>query len=165
MTAHVGVARLIETGRRSGVIASAERALPAKVSAKGLRQGEMVETLVLVRALAGDCIDDLDALHRDQGLAALTDRPLQGSFMPVETAELAGLRTAVAHHHPYRYVAIRMPQTRGRLFGDGAEVKHFAVVSTDWNRDGQALLEWQRGNAGTVEHVNRVLKDELAAGV
>jgi hypothetical protein len=66
---------------------------------------------------------------------------------------------------PYRYVAIRVRQTQGRLFGDGAEVKHCAVVSNDWERDGQALREWQRGKAGTVEHVNRVLKDELAAGV
>jgi hypothetical protein len=54
---------------------------------------------------------------------------------------------------------------QGRLFGDGTPVKHFAVVSNDWQRDGQALLEWQRGKAGTIEHVNRVLKDELAAGV
>jgi hypothetical protein len=38
-------------------------------------------------------------------------------------------------------------------------------VSNDWERDGQALLEWQRGKAGTIEHVHRVLKDELAAGV
>ena len=30
---------------------------------------------------------------------------------------------------------------------------------------GQALLQWQRGKAGTVEQTHRVLKDELAAGV
>ncbi len=354
VTPHAGVALLIEAARRSGVIAAAERALPAKTSAKGLRHGEMVESLVLLSALGGDCPEDLDGLRRDYGLAALTgyvlpaastarqwldrfhdpavlmDRPVQGSFVPAETQGLAGLRTAVeqsvaayvaavqpertvtldvdahivesskrealptytgergyqpllvtwaetglvladefrdgnvpasvnikelvdtaaaalpAHlegwvirvrsdsaayehaildhwdgrgwtfavsadmsaqlraavlalsedawrpwaeerggvvrewaevayvpsrsgerkdQHPYRYVAIRVRQTQGRLFGDGTPVKHFAVVSNDWDQDGQALLEWQRGKAGTIEHVNRVLKDELAAGV
>jgi hypothetical protein len=354
VTPHAGVALLIETARRSGVIAAAERALPAKTSPKGLRQGEMVEALVLLSALGGDCLDDLDGLRRDRGLAALTgyplpaastarqwrdrfhdpaalaDRPLQGSFIPTETLGLAGLRTAVEHsvhayvtavqpartvtldvdahivesskqealpaytgersyqpllvtwaetglvladefrdgnvpasanikelvdtaaaalpvrsdgwtiqvrsdsaayahatldhwaargwtfavsadmspqlravvvalpeaawqpwtedrggvvrewaevvsvpsrtverkdQRPYRYVAIRVRQTQGRLFGDGTPVKHFAVVSNDWERGGQALLEWQRGKAGTIEHVNRVLKDELAGGV
>lgn len=354
VTPHAGVALLIETARRSGVIAAAERALPTKTSAKGLRQGEMVEAVVLLSALGGDCPDDLDGLRRDQGLAALTgyvlpaastarqwldrfhdpatlaDRPLQGSFIPAETPGLAGLRVVVersvlayvtavqpersvtldvdahivesskreafptytgergyqpllvswaetglvladefrdgnvpastnikelvdtvaatlparadgwtirvrsdsaAYEHgildhwaahgwtfavsadmsaqlrtaivalpeaawqpwaeerggvvrewaeaayvpsraqeqkdrqPYRYVAIRVRQTQGRLFGDGTPSKHFAVVSNDWQTEGRALLEWQRGRAGTIEHVNRVLKDELAAGV
>lgn len=354
VTPHAGVALLIETARRSGVTAAAERALPAKHSPKGLRQGEMVEALVVLSALGGDCLDDLDRLRRDQGLAALTgyplpaaatarqwldrfhdpatlaDRPVQGSFIPADTPGLAGLRTAIAHsvqayvtavapdrtvtldvdahivesskrealptytgdrgyqpllvtwaetglvladefrdgnvpasvhieelvdtaaaalppqaegwairvrsdsaayeqhvldhwdgrgwtfavsadmspqlraavvalpedawhawteegggvvrewaevayvpsrtaerknQRPYRYVAIRVRQTQGRLFGDGTPVKHFAVVTNDWQRDGRTVLEWQRGKAGTVEHVNRVLKDELAAGV
>src|SRR6266508_2901927 len=77
VTPHAGVALLIETARRSGVIAAAERTLPAKTAPKGLRQGEMVESLVLLRALGGDCIDDLDQVRRDQGLAALT-----GSGLP-----------------------------------------------------------------------------------
>jgi len=354
VTPHAGVALLIETARRSGVTAAAERALPAKHSPKGLRQGELVEALVVLSALGGDCLDDLDRLRRDQGLAALTgyplpaaatarqwldrfhdpatlaDRPVQGSFIPADTPGLAGLRTAIAHsvqayvtavapdrtvtldvdahivesskrealptytgdrgyqpllvtwaetglvladefrdgnvpasvhieelvdtaaaalppqaegwairvrsdsaayeqhvldhwdgrgwtfavsadmspqlraavvalpedawhawteegggvvrewaevayvpsrtaerknQRPYRYVAIRVRQTQGRLFGDGTPVKHFAVVTNDWQRDGRTVLEWQRGKAGTVEHVNRVLKDELAAGV
>ncbi len=58
-----------------------------------------------------------------------------------------------------------MRQTQGRLFGDGTPIKHCAVVSNDWQTEGQALLAWQRGTAGTIEHVNRLLKDELAAGV
>jgi hypothetical protein len=119
VTPHAGVALLIETARRSGVIAAAERALPAKTSAKGLRQGELVEAVVLLSALGGDCIDDLDGLRRDQGLAALagytlpaastarqwldrfhdpatlSDRPLQGSFIPAETRGLVGLRVVV----------------------------------------------------------------------
>src|SRR5207302_4126553 len=72
VTPQAGVAVLIELGRRSGVIAAAAQALPAKSSPKGLRQGELVEALVLLSGLGGDCLDDLDRLRRDQGLAALT---------------------------------------------------------------------------------------------
>jgi hypothetical protein len=66
---------------------------------------------------------------------------------------------------PYRYLAIRIRSPQGVLFSDGNKVKVFAVVSNDWDTEGRALLEWQRGKAGTVEHTHHILKDELAAGV
>ena len=66
---------------------------------------------------------------------------------------------------PYRYLAIRVRQPQGRLFGDGNEAKHFAVVTNDWEMEGRALLVWHRGKQGTIEQVHRVLKDELGAGV
>lgn len=66
---------------------------------------------------------------------------------------------------PYRYLAIRLRQPQGRLFGDGSDIKHFAVVTNDWETPGEALLEWHRGKAGSIEQVHRILKDELAAGV
>ena len=356
VTPHAGSALLIELLRRSGVIAAAERHLPVKRSTKGLRQGELVESFVLVSALGGECLDDVDQVRRDRGLAALlgydlpaastarqwldrfhdpaalAGRPQQGSFIPAESAGLAGLRAVVEHsvrtycaavqpgpavtldvdahlveaskqsalrtyegfrgyqpllvswaetslvladefrdgnvpaserirelvdqasaalpHRPgddpwqvsvrsdsaayeqatldhwhqrqwrfavsadmskallreivalppavwtvcgqeangiirewaevafipsrktekkdapvYRYLAIRIRTPQGVLFGDGASVKHFAVVTNDWQTDGLALLIWQRGKAGTIEHVNHVLKNELAAGV
>ena len=356
VTPHAGVALLLELGRRSGVLAAAEKHLPAKKSSKGLGAGQFVESVVLLSALGGDCLDDFDGLRRDRGLAALlgydlpaaftarqwldrfhqedvlTGRPQQGSFVPAESAGLAGLRAVVQHtvrtyvaavqpgsgvtldvdahlvesskrtalptykgfrgyqpllvewaetglvladefrdgnvpasrgikelvdeafaslqarpdgepwqvsvrsdsaayeqhtldhwdgrgwrfavsadmspplrreilrlpfdawqgwateargvvrewaevpfvpsrtseqkdSQPYRYLAIRVRAPQGVLFGDGATVKHFAVVTNDWDTAGRALREWQRGKAGTIEHANRVLKDELAAGV
>ena len=66
---------------------------------------------------------------------------------------------------PYRYLAIRIRSPQGVLFNDGTKVKCFAVVTNDWGMEGRELLSWQRGKAGTVEHVNRVIKDELAGGV
>ena len=66
---------------------------------------------------------------------------------------------------PSRYLAIRVRQTQGRLFGDGNAAKHFAVVTNDWETPGQALLVWHRGKAGSIEQIHRVLKDELGAGV
>lgn len=354
ITAHAGVTLLIELGRISEVMATAERSLPAKKSPKGLGQGQFVESFVVLSALGGDCPDDFDTLRQDVGLGAmlgyqlpaaptarqwldlfhedrlLEGRPSQGSFIPEESPRLAALRAVVqrtvgayvaamkpgpevtldvdAHlvesckstalmtyegyrgyqpllvqwaesglvladefrdgnvpasqkikelvdqayaalpareggwrvqvrsdsaayeyealdhwnglgwrfavsadmssalrreieglppqewHfwtqerggvvrewaevpfvpsrpserldiQPYRYVAIRVRTAQGVLFGDGSTVKHFAVVSNDWQTDGQGLLEWHRGKAGTIEHVHLVLKDELAAAV
>jgi len=71
VTPHVGVALLIELGRRSGVMAAADKRLPPKKSAKGLGQNQMVEPFVLVSALGGDCIDDFEGLRRNYGLQAL----------------------------------------------------------------------------------------------
>jgi hypothetical protein len=79
-------------------------------------------------------------------------------FVPSRTQEQR-------HSQPYRYLAIRIRPPQGLLFGDGSSARHFAVVSNDWEMDGQALLQWHRGKAGTIEHVHRLLKDELAAGV
>jgi len=66
---------------------------------------------------------------------------------------------------PYRYLAIRIRSPRGLFFGDGVTVKHFTVVTNDWEENGQRLLAWRQGKARIIEQVHRVLKNELAAGV
>lgn len=65
----------------------------------------------------------------------------------------------------YRYLAVRVRGLQGELFPDGATVRHFAVVTNRWELGGQALLEWQRGKAGTIEHIHHILTNELGAGV
>jgi hypothetical protein len=82
-----------------------------------------------------------------------------------EVPFVPGRTTEHRDSKPYRYVAVRIRMAQGVMFGDGNTVRHFAIVSNDWQTPGQALLEWQRGKAGTIEHVHLVLKDELAAGV
>jgi hypothetical protein len=67
---------------------------------------------------------------------------------------------------PPRYLAIRITKKQGRLFADGAEVKHFAIVTNQPDPEGGSgldLIRWQRGKAGTVEHSHHVLTNELAA--
>jgi hypothetical protein len=351
-TPWAGASLLVELFRRSGVDAVANKVLPAKGSAKGLKQGQTVESFVLLSALGGDCVEDMQHLRDDAGLigilgyrppapetarqwldrfhddSVMVMRPLQGSFIPPESKSLAGLKEArrrtvwayveavhpdwditldvdaqlietnkanaqycyegykafqpmevswaetmliladelrdgnvppskdiarlvdeayemlppgpwrvkvrsdsaayqqenldrwhshgwefavsadmsqglkreierlpddawhlwkiekggvvkewaevpyvPARHYesknsyPYRYVALRLRRQQGELFCDGTSVRHFAVVSNIWNMDGQALLEWQRGKAGTIEQVHHILTNELAAGV
>ncbi len=48
---------------------------------------------------------------------------------------------------------------------DSTTARHSAVVTNIWDMDGQELLEWQRGKAGTIEHLHHILVNELAAGV
>jgi len=69
------------------------------------------------------------------------------------------------YSQPYRYLAIRVRRQQGELFEDGVKVRHFAVVTNIWDMGGQELLEWQRGKAGTIEHIHHILNNELAAGV
>jgi len=347
-----GAALLAELYRKSGVEAAVERALPKKKSSKGLRQGQMVESFVLLSALGGDCIDDMERLRQDKGLEVMLGyqppapetarqwldkfhdeslmqiRPLQGSFIPKESTAVAGLKEPnrqavwtyvdkvkpgsdvtfdvdaqlvetnkanakycyegyrafepmevewaetglvladelregnvppgreikeivdeaynmlpegpwqvkvrsdsagyqqnVLDHwqgrewqfavsadmsqglrheiealpedswkvwkdekqgmvrtwaevpyvptryyekrdsQPYRYLAVRIRHQQGELFEDGNKVRHFAIVTNMWDMDGKELLEWQRGKAGTIEHIHHILNNELAAGV
>lgn len=119
VTAHAGVALLVETGRRSGVMERADQVMPAKKNPKGLGQGQVVESFVLLSALGGECLEDFETLRGDRGLEAMVgysfpapstargwlerchdeeavaQRPQQGSFIPRESAGLEGLRELV----------------------------------------------------------------------
>ena len=352
ITPWAGAALLIELERKCGAIETAERVLAQKKSLRGLTSGQMVESFILLSALGGDCIEDMEMLRQDRGLGvtlgytppapetarqwldkfhdeeAMAHRPIQGSFLPPESNLLVGLREvnrrviwayvkaaqpgegvtldidaqlvetskadarycyegykafqpmevtwAETHlvvadefrdgnvpaskgikrlvdeayemipkgqwrvkvrsdsagyeqenmdhwHHrgwefavsadmspqlrgeiealsseawkvwkeekggvlrewaevpyvptrsyekrdsqPYRYVAIRVRRQQGELFEDGTKARHYAIVSNIWGKEGQSLLEWHRGKAGTIEHIHHILTNELAAGV
>jgi hypothetical protein len=51
VTPWAGASTVVEAYRRYGIGEAVERALPKKKTAKGLRQGEMTESFVLLSAL------------------------------------------------------------------------------------------------------------------
>ncbi|MBI4287754.1 MAG: IS1380 family transposase [Chloroflexi bacterium] len=82
-----------------------------------------------------------------------------------EVAYVPSKKTEKKDSKPNRYVAIRIRSRQRELFSDGSSVRYFAVVSNRWDIEGQELLEWHRGKAGTVEQSHDILKNELGAGV
>ncbi|MGH7897342.1 MAG: IS1380 family transposase [Candidatus Binatia bacterium] len=65
---------------------------------------------------------------------------------------------------PLRYIALRFTPLQQELF-ESRGVSYHAVVTNRYKLDAAELVRWHREKAGTIEHVHRVLKDELGAGV
>ncbi len=54
---------MVELYRKAGIETAVERALFKKTSSKRLRQGQLVGSFVLLSALGGDCIEDIERLR------------------------------------------------------------------------------------------------------
>jgi hypothetical protein len=65
---------------------------------------------------------------------------------------------------PLRYVALRFTPVQTDLLEQVAPRYH-AVVSNRRELTSAELIQWHRGKAGTIEHVHRIMKDELGAGM
>jgi len=65
---------------------------------------------------------------------------------------------------PLRYIALRFTPRQQELL-ESRGVTYHAVVSNRDELDAAHLVRWHREKAGTIEHVHRVLKDELGAGI
>jgi hypothetical protein len=115
-TSWSGISLLVDLYRKLELDQQANRVLPAKKSAKGLNAGQMIESYILLSALGGECVEDMQRLRADEGLEAILgyripapetarqwldrfhdetlmqDKPLQGSFIPDESSGLSGLR-------------------------------------------------------------------------
>ncbi len=65
---------------------------------------------------------------------------------------------------PLRYVALRFTPRQAEMF-EAKGPSYHAIVSNRDDLDAPDLVRWHRQKAGTIEHVHRVMKDELGAGV
>jgi hypothetical protein len=68
LTAWAGAALLVQAIRSLDVPGSARRNLQIKQRQRGYDEGAYVESLVLLHALGGDCVDHLDRLREDAGI-------------------------------------------------------------------------------------------------
>ena len=65
---------------------------------------------------------------------------------------------------PLRYIALRFTPRQQELY-ESRGITYHAIVTNRHEVDAAQLVRWHREKAGTIEHVHRVLKDELGAGV
>jgi len=65
---------------------------------------------------------------------------------------------------PLRYIALRFTPRQQELV-ESRGLTYHAIVSNRHDLDAAQLVRWHREKAGTIEHVHRVMKDELGAGV
>jgi hypothetical protein len=79
-----------------------------------------------------------------------------------EVAFVPSRRYEAKHSRPLRYLAIRLVKPQGELFDDGQRYRHFAIVTNRREAAAEAVIEWHRGKAGTVEHVHDEMKNGLA---
>jgi hypothetical protein len=165
------------TGNRR-VVERALAALPAGVETVRLRGDSALYEQSLLRWLEAKGIGYAISADLSRELAAAI-RELPESTWQMEGEDGAAVRhwaeaayvpsDGVATKDrpaPPRYLALRITKKQGRLFADGGDVKHFAIVTNRPDPDGGTgldLIRWQRGKAGTVEHTHHVLTNELAA--
>jgi len=145
VTAWTGATLLVELYRKVGIEAAVEQTLPRKKSPERPRRD--IETLP----------QDAWKLWKEEKRGMIREW--------AEVSYVPGRQYERRDSQPYRYLAIRVRRQQGKLLENGAKVHHSAVVTNIWDMVGQELLEWQRGKAGTIEHIPNILDSELAAGV
>lgn len=135
VTSHAGLPAVLELFRVLGGSAAVERHVRLKSRQRGFSESQMVESFLALLAAGGDCPEDFESFRGDSGLQAVLGRELpsrtparnflygfhdkdamaqrpereeQASWVPPESAPLAGLgkvnetvtRAAVAHGGP-----------------------------------------------------------------
>ncbi len=74
-----GVVPLANLGERLGLFASLDALLPAKERRRGFSNSAAVFDLMCIPLSGASCIEDLDQLRQDKGLARLLGRPVMAS--------------------------------------------------------------------------------------
>ncbi|MGC9973299.1 MAG: IS1380 family transposase [Bryobacteraceae bacterium] len=76
LTAYAGVPLLVRAVRSLGVPASVKQHLELKQRQRGFDEATYVESFLVLNALGGECLEDLERLREDQGLAEMLGHEL-----------------------------------------------------------------------------------------
>jgi hypothetical protein len=157
-------------------LSSAKRAfanLPAWVTQRYFRADSAAYYAPLLKYLAEEGIGfsisaDMTKELRACCLAVAGERWSEFEAREHELVHLAEIEFAPGEWpkdaKPLRYVAMRFTPLQADLF-EGRVVRYLAVVSNRTELNAADLVRWHWQKAGTIEHVHRTMKDELAAGV
>jgi hypothetical protein len=198
-TAWSGAALLVDLYRKLELPELANRVLPAKKSSKGLQPGQTVESFILLSALGGENNEDMQHLRDDHGLAALlgyqppapetarqwldrfhdealmVNKPLQGSFIPPESAGLVGLqeinkriiRSYISNVNPGLKVTLDVDTQLIETYKAEAEhcyehYKAFQAMKVVWGET-QLILndEFRDGNVSASKDIKRVVDEAV----
>lgn len=146
-------------------------ALPPRVTVRRFRGDSADYHLPLLKYLVEEDIGFTISADMTRELRAVCVALKKSAWTLLETRERESVHLAEVEFapgdwpkgaRPLRYVAIRFTPKQNDFF---EEPKYLAVVS---NRDELSMAElvgWHWAKAGTIEHVHRVMKDELGASV
>ena len=71
LTARGGLSAVSRVLRSVGLPGSCDTHVPVKQRARGFSAGQQVESLVLLHAAGGDCMEDMESLREDEGVAKM----------------------------------------------------------------------------------------------
>lgn len=147
--------------------------LPVTVTKRYFRGDSADYYEPLLKYLVGEKIGFAISADMSKELRAVCEGQPQSAWQEMDNRERERVDVAEVEFtpgtwgkeaEPLRYIALRFTPLQTDLF-EGATVRYHAVVSNRRDLEPAPLIEWHRGKAGTIEHVHRVLKSELAAGV
>jgi hypothetical protein len=147
--------------------------LPPWVIERRFRADSAAYYTPLLEYLVGEKIGFAVSADMTKQLRACCTAVASGRWAPLDTRECEQVDLAEVEFtpgdwprdaRPLRYIALRFTPRQPHLF-ESKGVSYHAVVSNRDELDAAEIVRWHRQKAGTIEHVHRVLKDELGAGV
>jgi hypothetical protein len=157
-------------------LSSARRAfenLPAWVSERFFRADSAAYYTPLLKYLVGEKIGFAISADMTKELRAVCAAVPAKQWALLDTRERERVDLAEVEFTPgdwprdawpLRYIALRFTPLQQELFQTKGVTYH-AVVSNRYEVEAPQIVRWHRQKAGTIEHVHRVLKDELGAAV
>ena len=157
-------------------LSSAKRAfdsLPATVTERYFRPDSAAYYAPLLKYLVDEGTGFAISADMSKQLRQRCEALPPGAWLQMEKRERETVEVAEVEFEPddwpktakpLRYIDLRFTLLQGDMLEESASRYH-AVVSNRRELTPVELIEWHRGKAGTIEHVHRVLKSELGAGI